>query len=62
MVPLLTSHDLANCSARALISLPGCKAVDEGVPQGELAFHLFLAYIKRVPSSFRTKLPEQDMV
>ena len=48
MVPLLTSHDLAICPARALISLPGCKAVDEGVAQGELAFHLFPAYNKRI--------------
>ena len=44
MVPLLTPHDLAICPARALISLPGCKAVAEG----ELAFHLFLAYTKRI--------------
>ena len=31
-----------------LCTLPGCKAVAEGVAQGELAFHLFLAYIKRI--------------
>ena len=31
-------HDLPIFSARALISLPGCKAVAEGVAQDELAF------------------------
>ena len=48
VVPLLTPHGLDIYPARALISLPGCKAVAEGVAQGELAFHLFLAYTKRI--------------